>query len=352
MFRATGVLVLSLCFGPAALSQAVPKDLLSLPVSLGLDKPTTEVKAGSTVTYTVTLRNTRDQAVAASSDLQLAIETPSGMQEATLQRGQSSASFSWQAVKSGVVHMTVRSGKLHPATGLVLVAPGPTAQLPSLPFSEHAVAEMAHSVPQTSHTFALGSLAASQPAHTPPAAEHHIPLGVMVGKQAAGAAAQSAPSLSAAAPSQPAAPVPAALPGQAKKIQIYIQPLPVYGNAVDRIWKANVSVAAEGQNDELMAVSEDVPVHFIASFGQLSASDITLSPGQFSNFEKPIMLTANLHWVARGRSVLTISSPRRRNCVFRWIRHCCRAAARAAQRFKSACWMKPGGSLPPRRMSM
>ncbi len=39
MFRATGILVLSLCFGPAALSQSVPKDLLSLPVSLGLDKP-------------------------------------------------------------------------------------------------------------------------------------------------------------------------------------------------------------------------------------------------------------------------------------------------------------------------
>ncbi len=279
-----------------------------------------------------------------------------------MQKGQSSTSFSWQALKSGVVHMTVRSGKLHPATGLVLIAPGPTAQLLSLPFSEHAIAEMAHSVPQTSHTFALGSLAASQPAHTPPAAEHHIPLGVMVGKQAAGAAAQSAPSLSAAAPSQPAAPVPAALPGQAKKIQIYIQPLPVYGNAVDRIWKANVSVAAEGQNDELMAVSEDVPVHFIASFGQLSASDITLSPGQFSNFEKPITLTANRSGQgsvnaisslgSTGRSVLTISSPRRRNCVFRWVRHCCRAAARAAQRFKSACWMKPGGSLPPRRMSM
>ena len=59
-------------------SQAVPGELLSTPVRLELDRPTKEVKAGSTVTYTVTLKNTRDQAVAASSNMPLQIETPSG----------------------------------------------------------------------------------------------------------------------------------------------------------------------------------------------------------------------------------------------------------------------------------
>src|SRR5258708_36953226 len=103
MFRATGILVFSLCFNLAALSQSVPTEVLASPVSLELDKPTTEVKPGSTVNYTVTLRNTRDQAAAASSDLQLQIETPSEMQPLTLPKSTSPARFSSKPPKTRVV---------------------------------------------------------------------------------------------------------------------------------------------------------------------------------------------------------------------------------------------------------
>jgi hypothetical protein len=251
-----------------AASQSIPKELLSAPARLELDKPTTEAKVGSTVTYTVTLKNARNQAVVAASDLQLEIETPSGKQTVTLPAGQSSVKFSWQAVNSGVVRMTVRSGKLRPAGGLVLVAPPPKAALviaaPNPPQHVGVVA----TVPKSNHrpvidSHAIGSVLS--PPHAQPAPQSPSP--------------------------GPASPLPA--PGQAKKIQLYVEPLPVYGNAVDHIWKANVSVAAMGDQNSLAPVSADVPIHFNASSGHLSPPNIVLLAGQVSNFEKPVELTTD-----------------------------------------------------------
>jgi hypothetical protein len=274
MLRPAGILIFVLVVIPTVASQSVPKELLLTPARLELDKPTTEVKAGSAVTYTVTLKNAGDQAVPALSNLQLEIETPSGQKTVVLPAGQSSANFTWQAVNSGVVRMTVRSGKLRPATGLVLVAPSPTAGLviaPNLPQHVGAVANAAN-VPQTNQ---------------------HLERGAAIGARAIGGVAAPAGGQPALQPgaSAPASPQPAS--GQARKIQLYVEPIPVYGNAVDHIWKANVSVAALGDQNSLAPVSADVPIHFNASSGRLSPPDIVLSAGQFSNFEKPALLTAD-----------------------------------------------------------
>jgi hypothetical protein len=286
MFRATGILVfvVALVVYAPAFAQLVPKALLSSPTGLQLDKPTVEVKVGSTVAYTVTLRNAQDRSVPASSDLTFEVETPSGTRTLILPKGQSSAAFSWQANKPGIAHMTVRSGKLHPATGLVLVSPGTTAQPVLAPPSARALPR-----PEAARRPAGGTLAGSPAASRPPQRPaNRVPAAAAEEEPRDRVASSAAPPLS-----------------SAKKIQLYVQPLPVYGNAVDRVWKASVSVAAEGPNDELIAVAEDVPIHFTTSFGDLSASDITLSRGQFSNFEKPVVLTVNR---AGQGSVAAISS--------------------------------------------
>lgn len=238
---------------PRTAAQSVPKELLSAPVRLELSKPTAEVRAGSTVTYTVTLKDARGQAVAAVSNTPLEIVTPSGTKTITLPAGQSSASFTWQAETSGVAHMIVRSGKLYPAAGLVLVTPSPQAG----------------NVPRANLRLRL------------PEAEHNP-----VRAAARPALRQPAPE-----PAAPAPPPPAGAGTQARKIELFVSPLPVYGDAIDHLWKAYVSVAAVGDKDDLTPVAANVPVHLSASSGQLSAQDFTLSAGQYSNFQSPILLT-------------------------------------------------------------
>ena len=72
-----------------------------------------------------------------------------------------------------------------------------------------------------------------------------------------------------------------------------MEPIPVYGNAANHIWTANVSVAALGDQDSLAPVASDVTVHLSASSGTLSSANITLPAGQYSNFANPVVLTAN-----------------------------------------------------------
>jgi len=166
MFRHAGILVLAFAVAPTAAPQSIPSQMLAAPVRLELDKPTTEVKAGSTVAYTVTLKNTSGQAVAASSNLQLLIETPSGSKTITLPAGQSSANFTWQAQTSGVGQMTVRSGKLHPASGLVLVTPVP---------AQGADLMMLHTQPSP------GAVAAAVHVAAPPPPPQHVGIGATIG---------------------------------------------------------------------------------------------------------------------------------------------------------------------------
>jgi hypothetical protein len=280
MPRPTVILALVFAVALNVASQSVPKRLLSVPARLELDRATTETKIGSTVTYTVTLRDATDRSVAASANLQLDVETPSSRKSLVLPAGQSSVNFTWQAVSPGVVHMTVRSGKLHPATGLVLVAPSAApagAVAPTVLLHHHDVPAGVANVPQ---------------------ANHHFGSGAAIGSHAVGAAAAPAGGGQSAVPTSAAAePTPQQ---QAQRIQLFIEPLPVYGNAVDHIWKASVSVAAMGNQDSLVPVSADVPIHFNASSGHLSSSDIVLSAGQLSNFQNPVLLTTD----RSGRSVV------------------------------------------------
>ena len=57
MLRALQVLALLSAVAATCASQTIPDKLLSSPVRLELDKPTQEVKEGTMVTYTVTLKN-------------------------------------------------------------------------------------------------------------------------------------------------------------------------------------------------------------------------------------------------------------------------------------------------------
>ncbi len=258
MLRAVRIFALLLAVAPTIASQSIPAELLSTPSRLVLDKPTTEVRAGTTLAYTVTLKNAKEQPVAASNNLQLTIETPTGLQSVVLPAGQSSATFTWQAANSGVMHMTVRSGKLLPASGLVLVTPSNTQRLH--PTSRQTSPATTPTIPSVGP--GAGTPGGGVPEPTP------MPL---------------AASILALPPSF----------GQARKIRLYVEPLPVYGNPVDHVWKANVSVAAlGGAQDSLTPVSTDVNVHFQANLGQLSQQDIVLSSGQFGNFNNPVLLTS------------------------------------------------------------
>ena len=108
MLRPIALIALLMLAVQIAASQSVPTEFLSTPVRLALNKPTQEVKAGSSVVYTVTLKDAADRPATATSNLQLEVETPSGTQTVVLLAGQSSANFTWQAQKSGVMQMTVR----------------------------------------------------------------------------------------------------------------------------------------------------------------------------------------------------------------------------------------------------
>jgi len=258
-----------------ASSQSVPKDLLSVPARLELDKPTMEVKAGTTVSYTVSLRDAADQPIAANKDLVLDVNTPSGQQSVVLPKGKSSVNFSWQATTAGVAQTTVRSEKLHPASGLVLVAPKPISELMLMPIRP-AVAEAGH--------FAGRPAAASPgaaPGNAPPlAVERQAKRPLLAERAAIAGLAGNAP---AAAP-----PVP-----QATKLQMFVTPLPVYGSAVAHTWMAAISLAAVGEGNGFVPVTTPVAVHFTSGFGQVSPADITLEPGQISTFDKPVVLTAS-----------------------------------------------------------
>ncbi len=277
MPRVLRVLVLVLWVARLGASQSVPAELLSKPARLELDKSTVEVKAGSIVNYTVVLKNAKGQAVAASSNMQLEVETPSGNKTVEIPAGQSSANFTWTAANSGVAHMAVRSGKLYPATGLVLVTP---------PMPKAAIVNRNVSMPAQ---LPSGAKASQRSRGT-----SQMPVGAMIDRAPAGAQSASASSAPVPQPAATAAPPPPppAL-GQAKKIQLYVEPLPVYGNPLEHIWNAKVSVAVLGDQDSLAPVATDVPIEFHSSFGRLSPPSIILHAGQFSNFDNPVLLTTD-----------------------------------------------------------
>jgi len=267
MFRVVLLLTLVLSVVVGAKSQSVPKELLSTPTRLELDRPTAEAKVGSTVIYTVTLKNARDQTVAATSNLALEIQTPSGQKTVQLPAGTSSTTFEWLAETPGIGHMTVSFGKLHPATGLVLVAPQAIAR-------ENVRKPIAVNPDVRLSQKASGIN------------EKHLGAEAAIGAQIAGAASVPQAAEPSSAPSDTARSL-------AKKIRLFVEPLPVYGNAVDHIWKATVSVASLGDGDSLAPVSRDVPIHLNASSGQLSTADIVIRSGEFGNFQNPVVLTAD-----------------------------------------------------------
>jgi hypothetical protein len=266
-----GIVSLLITVSSAVLAQSVPHELLSAPVRLELDHASLQAQPGTTLNYTVTLKNAANQPVAATSDVVLQVETPTSSKAIVIPKGQSSTTFTWQANEPGIGRMQVRSGKLHPATGLVLVAPKPAAQ-----------AMVPHAMIEHAPVNAPDHVAVVPP--TPPAAGHHIPLGAIVAAHP-GLGAHAQPDAS------PAPVPPPALP-QATKLKLFVTPLSVLGNALDHTWKAQVMVAANGDHDETMPVATAVQVHLTSNFGQFSPADFVLQPGEFSNFSDPATLTA------------------------------------------------------------
>lgn len=267
MKRFAGIVSLLFAFPLFVASQSVPRQLLSTPTRLELDHPSVQAQPGTTVNYTVTLKNAANQPVPASSDLALQVETPSGTKSVVIPKGQSSATFTWQANASGIGRMQVRSGKLHPASGLVLVTPNPSSQVHT------PVAIMGH-VP-------IGAPAHTAPLPTPPA-HTHIPIGAVTTVHP-GADTHAQPATT---------PSPAPATPQATKLKLFVTPTSVLGNAVDHTWTANVDIAAQGDHDEILPVAAAVQIHLTSNLGQFSAADLTLQPGEVSNFGKSVTLTA------------------------------------------------------------
>ncbi|HET8826081.1 MAG TPA: hypothetical protein VFM77_13180 [Terriglobales bacterium] len=258
-----GIVSLLLFVCSIAAAQTVPRQLLSTPTRLELDRPSLQAQSGTTVNYTVTLKNAANQPVTASNDLALQVETPSGTKSITILKGQSSATFTWQANAAGIGRMQVRSGKLHPASGLVLVAPNPASQIHApVAIMEHAPAH------------------ASPPPPPPPT--HHLPIGaVATASPTLGALGQPA----GASVASPAAP-------QATKLALFVTPTSVLGNALDHTWTATVDIAAQGNNGEILPVASAVQIHLTSNLGQFTPADLILQPGEFSNFGNAVTLKA------------------------------------------------------------
>ena len=259
-----GIVSLLLFVSSLAAAQSVPRQLLSTPTRLELDRPSVQAQAGTTVNYIVTLKNAAKQPVAAPSDLVLQVETPSGTKSITIPKGQSSASFTWQANAPGIGRMQVRSGALHPASGLVLVAPGPASQFHAPVAIEHAPAHAAPPPP-------------APPAHS------HIPIGAIV---------TVSPALGSHAPPPGGAPTPAPSAPQATKLALFVTPSSVLGNALDHTWTATVDIAAQGNNGEILPVASAVQIHLTSNLGEFTPADLVLQAGEFSNFGNAVTLKA------------------------------------------------------------
>src|SRR5689334_4413651 len=102
-----GIVSLLITVSSAALAQSVPHELLSAPVRLELDQASLQAQPGTTLNYTVTLKNAANQPVAATSDLVLQVETPTSTKAVVIPKGQSSTSFTWQANEPGIGRMQV-----------------------------------------------------------------------------------------------------------------------------------------------------------------------------------------------------------------------------------------------------
>lgn len=273
-------------------AQQLPKDVLSFPVKLEMDKATVEVEKGVPFTYTVILKNTQDQIVPAPRDLSLEIKLPHETRTATIAKGQSSTSFQWAAQKVGLANIKVRSGNMRAASCLVVISPirtaaGAPAPLPSplKPEAAPAPAERANAVRgrDRSPLHGASERAASQPnlaASAPPPAS---PAAV--------------PETSSSAPGP-----------QPSKIQIFVQPEPVFGNAVAHTWTATVAVAAQDANDQLVPVSADVAVHFTSNLAQITPADIVIAKGQASTFNSPVTLVASRSGKGRLQAISTLGA--------------------------------------------
>lgn len=108
------------------------------------------------------------------------------------------------------------------------------------------------------------------------------------------AAAERSAAVPAAQPTEQPAGIPAPPPPapETAKIQIFVTPLPVSGNAIAHTWTAAVSIAALNQEGGFLPVTSAVPIHFTSGVGQISPADVTLQPGDLSTFGKPATLTS------------------------------------------------------------
>lgn len=293
MLRSSLVLAFAFTAANAVTGQSIPRHLLSAPNHLELDKPSAEAKAGSRITYKIILKNAQDQPVAASSNMQLDVQTPSGPRVVTLPAGQSSVDFAWDASTPGISKIEVRSGNLHPASGWVLVPPPPRiapGAIPPPPQPPPNIADKKSSNHKaTDYKVWHGPL----PNVIAGGATSHP--GSTIGATAAGAGAaggSGGASAGTASPSSSPVDTNGGAAAHANKIQLYVAPLPIYGDASKHMWKASVSIAAVADQG-LAPVASDLPVHLSANAGSFSSPDVVIPAGQISNFDHPVVLTAS-----------------------------------------------------------
>jgi len=261
------ILLCSLGLVLSASGQNLPSGFLSVPAKLAMEKPTMEVKLGAELKYTLTLKNAQNQPVAAPTDLKIQVTSNRGaVQEITMRRGQSSIQVPWTAKAEGFTELTARSGRLAPASCLVLVI----GAARSLAMEESPAAER----PVQPQAPGPGG----SPGRFRVLRNHRVPA---LGAPAA-TVTLPAPEPAAAAPSSPGI----------SGISVYIRPQTVYGDARSLTWQASVAIAAQAANGALVPVASDTIVHLTPNLGQLSASDVTLRHGDASTFNLPVTLTS------------------------------------------------------------
>ena len=282
MYRILGVVEVLLSFAAVVFCQSIPSELLSKPALLELDKPTLEVKVGSTLNYTVVLKNAQRNPTKASSDIQLEVQAPTGTEIIRIPAGQSSATFTWTAKTSGIAQMIVRSGNLRPAVGLVLVTPsnqttGSGVHLSGREQSPSPTPESSEESRRTAES-ATGLREKGDPSSTGSQESRYVR------RQVAGTAYSPAP---------------------VRRIALHVTPLPVFGDAISNVWKANVTVEIL-EADTLVPASNDIQVDLHANSGHFSAPTIIIRGGEYSNFNNAVLLTANRAGADRVSALSTL----------------------------------------------
>jgi hypothetical protein len=259
-----------------AQSQTLPANLLATPAKLQLDKTSAEVKRGTAIEYTVSLKNGRNQPVTALEDMTIEVVTDKGgSRQVSLPRGQSSAHFTWVADPGGMVTLTVRSGKLLPSSCLVLV-------------TDNSAQGMSISGPNAS-VLQPPLIAAAPSIRRAEIARDHRPIRRVPSEVTRGVGPDTETSPAPAAAGPPGADSP---PAVTQGLGVFILPDKALYDAQSHTWGTKVMVAVQNPQGGLSPVANDTDIFLTPNIGLLSASTVTIQQGKTSNFNSPLILTS------------------------------------------------------------